>query len=167
VLAEIGAGDIPQLLVFNKIDRIEGGAAEQVRALGQGGDGEGDLASIGAIDQAPAGRERVWISARDALGLDLLREALGERLGLQRVVGDILLPVDAGRLRARLHALDAVRGEQLEADGWRLQVDLPVADAARLAAQADGAPLRPLLPAIDTGLPMERDPAGLPVESDA
>ena len=36
--------------------------------------------------------------------------ALGDRLGLQRVVGDIVLPTDAGRLRARLHALDAVRG---------------------------------------------------------
>jgi hypothetical protein len=44
-----------------------------------------------------------------------------------------------------------------------LQVDLPVADAARLAAQADGAPLRPLLPAIDDGLPADR----FPVESDA
>jgi GTP-binding protein HflX len=147
VLREIGAGDMPQLLVFNKIDRIEG--------------------ALPRIDQRGEDRLAVWVSARDELGIDLLREALGERLGLQRVVGDILLPVDAGRLRARLHALDAVRGEQLEADGWRLQVDLPVADAARLAAQADGAPLRPLLPAIDTGLPMERDPAGLPVESDA
>ena len=44
------------------------------------------------------------------------------------------------------HALDAVLGEEHDADGWRLRVDLPVADAARLASQADGAPLRPLLP---------------------
>jgi len=89
----------------------------------------------------------VWVSARDGLGIDLLREALGERLGLKRVAGEILLPTDAGRLRARLHALDAVQGEQHGDDGWRLQVDLPVADAARLAAQDDGAPLRSLLPA--------------------
>ena len=59
---------------------------------------------------------------------------------------EIVLPTDAGRLRARLHALDAVLGEEHDGDGWRLRVDLPVADAARLAAQADGAPLRPLLP---------------------
>ena len=38
-----------------------------------------------------------------------LRDALGERLDLQRVVGDIVLPTDAGRLRARLHALDAAQ----------------------------------------------------------
>ena len=147
VLAEIGAGDLPQLLVFNKIDRIEGATPR--------------------IDQRGEDRHAVWLSARDGLGLDLLRDALGERLDLQRVVGDIVLPVDAGRLRARLHALDAVRREELDADGWRLTVDLPVADAARLAAQADGAPLRPLLPAIDTGLPAERFPMGLSVELDA
>ena len=147
VLREIDAGNIPQLLVFNKIDRIEGATPR--------------------IDQRGEDRHAVWLSARDGLGLDLLRDALGERLDLQRVVGDIVLPVDAGRLRARLHALDAVRREELDADGWRLTVDLPVADAARLAAQADGAPLRPLLPAIDTGLPAERFPMGLSVELDA
>jgi len=135
VLGEIGAGDIPQLLVFNKIDRIEG--------------------AVPRIDRRGEERHAAWISARDGLGLDLLREALGERLGLQRVVGEILLPTDAGRLRARLHALDAVRGEQHDADGWRLRVDLPAADAMRLAAQADGAPLRPLLPVPDPELPVE------------
>ena len=143
VLREIDAGDIPQLLVFNKIDRIEG--------------------AVPRIDQRGEDRHAVWLSARDGLGLDLLRDALGERLDLQRVVGDIVLPTDAGRLRARLHALDAVRSEELDADGWRLRVDLPLADAARLAAQPDGAPLRALLPANDTGLPEER----FPVESNA
>ena len=143
VLREIGAGDIPQLLVFNKIDRIEG-AAPRIDRRGE----DGGLA--------------VWISARDGLGIDLLREALGERLGLRRVIGEILLPTDAGRLRARLHALDAVRGETHDGDGWHLRVDLPLADAARLAAQADGAPLRPLLPTQTSELP-----ATLPVELDA
>ena len=84
-----------------------------------------------------------------------MRDALGQRLGLRRVIGEITLPTDAGRLRARLHALDAVRGERHEADGWHIAIDLPVADAARLAAQADGAPLRPLLPVADPELPVE------------
>ena len=143
VLREIGAGDIPQLLAFNKIDRIEGASPR--------------------IDQRGEDGIAAWISARDGLGIDLLRDALGERLGLQRVVGDILLPTDAGRLRARLHALDAVLGEEHKADGWRLRVDLPMVEAARLAAQADGAPLRPLLPAAASGLSAGR----FPVELDA
>ncbi len=129
VLAEIGAGEIPQLMVFNKIDRIEGASAR--------------------IDERGDERSAVWLSARDGIGLDLLRQALGDRLGLQRLIGEVLLPTDAGRLRARLHALDAVRGEQHGADGWRLQLDLPIADALRLAAQDDGAPLRTLLPVVE------------------
>ena len=137
VLREIGAGDIPQMLVFNKIDRIEGA---QARVDQRGGEGVA-----------------AWVSARDGLGMDLLRDALGERLGLRRVVGDVSLPTGAGRLRARLHALDAVRGEEHDADGWRLRVDLPIADAARLAAQADGAPLRALLPAATSLHPVESD----------
>ena len=132
VLAEIGADDIPQLLVYNKIDRIEGAVA---RHDAQAGDGPG----------------RAWISARDGQGLDLLREAIAAASGMRRVRGDVRLPPEAGRLRARLHALEAVRGESHDEAGWRLHVDLALADAARLAAQADGAPLRPLLPVEAAG----------------
>lgn len=135
VLGEIGAGDLPQLLVFNKIDRIDGAQPR--------------------YDQDPAAladdavRESVWISARDGTGLDLLSQALARRLGMRRVEGALHLPPEAGRLHARLHALDAVREESSDEHGWHLRVDLAHADAARLAAQADGAALRTLLPPDD------------------
>ncbi|WP_149194983.1 ribosome rescue GTPase HflX [Luteimonas suaedae] len=156
VLAEIGAGDIPQLLVFNKIDRlplagaaIDTGAATDAHADGDGAGTRVPMAPRhdrphGAAADEP-GRERVWISAREDRGLDLLRNALTAHLGLRRIVADLALPASAGRLRARLHELDAVRGERHDEDGWHLRIDLPHTDAARLAAQADGAPLRPLL----------------------
>ena len=131
VLNEIGAGDIPQLLVFNKIDRIDGA---DVRHDGQDG----------IPDESR--RERVWISARDGRGLDLLQTVLGKRLGLQHVTGELRLPPDAGRLRARLHQLEVIRSEQADEEGWLLQVDLPIAEAEKLAASADGAPIRALLP---------------------
>ena len=60
VLAEIGAEHIPQILVYNKIDRLE----LQPR-IDRNADG-----------QATA----VWISAEKRLGLDLLAEAVAERL---------------------------------------------------------------------------------------
>ena len=131
VLNEVGAGELPQLLVFNKIDRIEG---SEVRHDGQ--DGIPDTAR----------RERVWMSARDGLGLDLLQSVLGKRLGLQHVSGDLRLPPTAGRLRSRLHQLEVVRGEQVDEDGWLLQVEIPIAEAEKLAAGEDGAPIRALLP---------------------
>ncbi|MGJ4730208.1 ribosome rescue GTPase HflX [Luteimonas sp. SDU101] len=144
VLAEIGAGDIPQLLVFNKIDRIEGAQAR--RDAPEAANGSGDALPGGTV---ALGRERVWISARDGLGLDLLQQALSQRLAQRRIVAELALPPEAGRLRARLHQLEAVRAESQDEHGWRLQVDLSEADAARLAAQGDGALLRPLLPELE------------------
>ena len=174
VLQEIGAGEIPQLLVYNKIDkiridkiRVDAIPSDHTAAL------ESDAPPIGGPEgfslaiperepQGPdrpgiaprhdiptQGRERIWISARGSLGLELLREAIARATSLRRVQGDVRLPPEAGRLRARLHALEAVRGESHDEQGWRVSVDLALADAARLAAQADGAPLRALLPAAD------------------
>ena len=159
VLQEVGAGDIPQVLVYNKIDRIA--ALPDAEAAGAGhsefppassGPGEAKSGIPPRRDIPNEGRQRVWVSARESRGLDLLREAVGGMIGARRVQGDVHLPPEAGRLRARLHALEAVRDESHHegpegAGGWNLRVDLALADAARLASQADGAPLRPLLAA--------------------
>lgn len=131
VLQAVGAGDLPQLLVFNKIDRIEGA---EVRHDAQ--DGIPD----------PARRERVWVSARDGRGLEELQHALGQRLDLRHLTGQLRLPPSAGRLRSRLHQLEVVRNEQSDEEGWLLEVDLPMVEAERLAAGQDGAPLRAMLP---------------------
>jgi GTP-binding protein HflX len=77
--------------------------------------------------------------------MDLLRAAIGEALELRHVTGTVELPPRAGRLRARLHELGAVRAEQAGEGGWQLQVDLAEADALRLYAQPHGDLLRPLL----------------------
>jgi len=135
VLAEIGAGDIPQLLVYNKVDRL-------------GVPARHDQPHAGDHPDEAATRERVWVSARDHDGLDLLRAALGRRLGLRRLQAELRLPPEAGRLRARLHEVDAIRSESHDDTGWTLDIDLPLSDARRLAAQAGGEPLQPLLPAM-------------------
>lgn len=132
VLAEVGAGELPQLLVFNKIDRIEGAEPRHDHSGGEADD--------------PGHRERVWLSARDGRGLELLQAALARRLDFQRTLGELRLPPQAGRLRARLHELGAVSAEQADEEGWLLQIDLPRGEAERLAAGAGGEPLRALLP---------------------
>jgi GTPase len=129
VLREIDAGDITQLLVFNKIDRLDDVAPRRDQPAADGG-----------------ARERVWVSARDGAGLDLLRDALGARLGLRRIHGDLRLPADSGRLRARLHEIGAVRSECHDEQGWTLQLDLAESDIVRLAAHPYGAPLQDWLP---------------------
>ncbi|MBW3549882.1 MAG: GTPase HflX [Proteobacteria bacterium] len=146
VLHEIGAADIPQVLVFNKIDKLDHDQA----ADGPHPDGSQQRApdprTRPRLDRpAEQGRLRVWLSARDGLGLDLLRTAVGEALELRHVRGEVQVPSRAARLRARLHELGAVRSEHADEHGWRLEVDLAEVDAQRLLVQEHGEALRALV----------------------
>jgi GTP-binding protein HflX len=71
VLAEIGADNVPQLLVFNKLDALDA----QHQPLQMQDEYELDGASV----------PRIFVSARAGLGLDLLRSALAQRA--QEVLG--------------------------------------------------------------------------------
>lgn len=68
VLGEIGADQLPMLEVYNKIDLLEGVEPQIQR------DGEGKP-------------QRVWLSAREGKGLDLLRQTIAELLGEDLFVG--------------------------------------------------------------------------------
>ena len=125
VLTEIGAGDIPQILVYNKIDRLEDTGPRH--------------------DQPHGARERLWLSAQTGAGVDTLKQVLGRRFSDRQVVGELILRPADGRLRARLHALGAVRGERVDESGWHLQLEMPLAVAERLAAETGGHALQPLL----------------------
>lgn len=129
VLEEIGAGDLPQVLVYNKIDRLE--------------------AALPRFERGDDTRPRAWVSAKDRLGLDDLREGLAQLFGLQRIVATLKLPSAAARLRSQLHELGAVRAENHDEDGWEIDIDLPMSDAYRLLADPHAAPLKALLPDPD------------------
>jgi GTPase len=102
VLESIGAGEIPQLRVFNKIDRL-GRAPERVRGL------------PGAV----------WLSAVTGIGINLLRDTLQEIFGQIAARFMVALPPSHGRLRARLFELGHVREEMPAADGGtRLEVEM-------------------------------------------
>jgi GTP-binding protein HflX len=134
VLKHIDAGEIPQILVYNKIDLI---------ALRQAQD---DRQGFEPRRERPAeGVEKVWTSARTGAGLDLLRNALSERYTAQRVHGELQLQPKSARLRARLHALGAIINEIADEHGWRVRLDLPRAQAEQLATEAGGHALEALL----------------------
>ena len=126
VLASIGADDLPQIAVFNKIDRT--GDAPRV---------EFDA------DGRPV---RVWLSAHSGQGVTNLLSALEVRLGndLLRVV--LIVPPAKGRARARLHRAGAVRSEAVNADGsFAIEVSLRRHDLERLCRE-EGLEL----PAVDS-----------------
>ncbi len=100
VLEEIGANEVPVLHVFNKTDR----AGREPR-----------------IDRDDQGLPAcVWISALDGGGMDLLHQALAERMAHSWVNRWIQLPPEAGRLRSRLHDAGEVLDEDYGADGSML-----------------------------------------------
>jgi GTP-binding protein HflX len=112
VLEEIGASDVPQILVYNKMDR-----------LAANGDGTAPTARLDSID---GGRvQRVWLSAVTGAGLDLLREAITRALQHDRVHCWLQVPDSAGRLRARLFASGLVASEREAQTGWELEIDAP------------------------------------------
>ena len=124
VLEEIEAGDIPQLHVMNKIDLVQVGGPEDDEAAMPGDPSRQRLAP--RIDRDGKGRPvRVWLSAATGAGVDLLRQALGELLGGERVQSTLRLPLSAGRLHARLRAAGAISGETVDEHGWQLRIDAP------------------------------------------
>ena len=117
VLAEIGAASIPQVIVYNKIDRLQRPAA---------------------IERDEAGMpSAVWISAEKRLGIDLLTAAIAERLSRFARRARVRLPAGAGALRSRLYAAKAVRDERAAEDGSiELAVELPDVEIQALARTA-------------------------------
>jgi GTP-binding protein HflX len=153
VLEEIGAGDVPQLHVMNKIDVVQanGHVGEDTEALHHA-EPHATAGTRARIVRDAEGRPtQVWLSARTGEGLDLLRQALGERLGGERVQTELQLPLSAGRLHARLRAAGAIAGESVDEHGWRLQIDAPRSVIAPLGGghPQDAALLREVLGSPD------------------
>jgi GTPase len=132
VLREIGAGDLPQVLVFNKIDLI--GAHTRVGEHQEAAiDGrspqdsdEPHVAMSPRLDWIDGGETpRAWVSAVSRAGLDGLRTAIERRLGAERIQAELHVPSASGRLRARLHAQGLVAEENAEESGWRIRIDAP------------------------------------------
>jgi len=126
VLREIGAGDLPQVLVFNKIDLIEGDRANGVDVANGTENPASRTAMTPRLDWIAGGETpRAWVSAVDRAGLDGLKTAIERRLGAERIQAELHIPSASGRLRARLHAQGLVAEENAEEAGWRIRIDAP------------------------------------------
>ncbi len=117
VLEEIGAAELPQLRVFNKIDLLEEFAPR--------------------IDRDDQGRPvAVWLSAQTGAGVELLFDAVAELLGQERVLETLLLQPSQARLRAKLYEYNAVTEEHYGHDGSiELAVNIQKADLLRILSQ--------------------------------
>ena len=118
VLKEIDADEIPTLLIFNKIDALSGVEPR--------------------IDRNEDGLPyRVWLSAKDGVGIDLLRQAIAEVLAIDVIRETLGLPASAGRLRAMLFEQGAVLSETYDDAGSSvLKICIPKDDYLTILANA-------------------------------
>jgi GTP-binding protein HflX len=114
VLEEIGAADLPQLKIYNKIDLID--AAEP------------------RIDRDDSGKPvAVWLSAQTGAGAELLDQAVAELLGTEMVIAQLLLRPQDGRLRAALYEQQAIAEESFREDGVAVaSLRVPKSDLLRI-----------------------------------
>jgi len=97
VLDELGAGEKPRLLAFNKADLL-------------------DRAARDAAVPAPAIAGRVFVSALTGYGMDTLRAEIAALLASMWVDVDVAVPYAAGELLARVRERGAVELEYGERD---------------------------------------------------
>src|SRR5690606_17739117 len=80
VLDEIGAGDLPRIVVMNKIDRLDTGARQDTIDGGE--------------------RPRVWLSAHEGVGMDLLFGAIADHFAELRACYRAFDPPPHAAIRA-------------------------------------------------------------------
>ncbi|HUS60920.1 MAG TPA: GTPase HflX, partial [Acidimicrobiales bacterium] len=93
VLDEIGVGGIPELIVFNKADRIDAPAAKRLIEDHEGA---------------------VLISAEDGTGVDDLMLVVADRLRALNTLVELIVPYDRGDVLAALHRDGEVVAEEHE-----------------------------------------------------
>jgi GTP-binding protein HflX len=117
VLTEIGANGLPILEVYNKLDLLEGVEPQIQR-------------------DADGKPQRVWVSARDGRGMDLVKQAVAELLGDDLFVATLRMPRGLERLRAQFFSLGAVQSETHDEEGTsQLAVRLPRVELNRLVSR--------------------------------
>jgi len=113
VLAEIGAGNIPQLLVLNKIDRLDAGFDDAAWGRRMGNEDSGGLRAVG-------------ISAVTGMGVDRLVAAIDEVLPFDPILRAVYrFPAADGATLALLHACGKVLEVRYEGDECVADVEAP------------------------------------------
>jgi GTP-binding protein HflX len=118
VLAEIGAGAVPRIFLFNKIDRV-GDAAAEARVTGE---------------LRARWPEAIVLSARRAADVTALRERLIAFFARDLVEGDVHVPYDRQQLRGEIFAACEVLAESYDDAGVIFRVRAHPALLERLRA---------------------------------
>jgi GTP-binding protein HflX len=115
VLAEIGASEIPQILVMNKLDRLAPDSAQSSAALRRR-----------LLGDAAASTPAVSISAITGAGIGDLQEAIDQALLLDPIVrAKFRLPLADGATLAMLHAFGRVLDVRYTGQECEVEAEIP------------------------------------------
>jgi len=117
VLEEIGAGERPMLIVFNKMDRVTDDAAPSLHER--------------AKEIAP---DSVFVSALAEGGLEPLRRALLSTVRALKPVTELRVSTSDGRLLAELHRVGEVLDQRNDGEEMVIRVRLDAAALGRIRA---------------------------------
>jgi len=125
VLREIGADDVPELVVFNKADLLGPPSADP----DDGADDTRDRVRR-LIERHPGS---VLMSAGDGRGVDELLTAIGEHLRELANVVELVVPYDRGDVIAAVHRQGEVVSESHDPEATRLWARIRPEDVGRFA----------------------------------
>ena len=106
IIEQIGAQEIPSIIVMNKIDEMSDFHPR--------------------VDKDYAGNiYRVWLSAHTGEGIDLLYQALSERLSGMMTYAGIQLDVQSAYIRSEIHKVGFIQKEKMNEFGqWLLEINV-------------------------------------------
>lgn len=142
VLREIGAGAVPELFVFNKRDKLDGGelpAAVQAFLAGlrdrpQSPPAPGPAPSDGAASDSSAYAGAIQVSAKDASDVARVRQAIIDFFDRDLEQTEIFVPYNRQELRGVLYENAEVIAERFDEQGIYFSVRIDKVALARLRA---------------------------------
>lgn len=119
VIEMIGASNVSQIEVYNKIDE--------------------HLALKQRIEISENHKStRIWLSSKTGEGVDLLLSAIAGHLSQNKTPHFINVPISAGQLRAKLFDIGAVKRENVDnMGGWLMEVELEEFKLHKLCKEAN------------------------------
>ena len=115
VIGDVGARDLPEIVVFNKADLVDDDTRLVLRGL------------------AP---QALFVSSRTGEGIDELRETIEHTLPLPAVEVRAVVPYDRGDLVSAVHENGIILAQEHGPDGTFLHAHVPAILGGRLAAYA-------------------------------
>lgn len=131
VLKQLDADRVPQIRVYNKIDKLDRRPRITTNRHGEG--------------------RAAWLSATTGEGVPMLLETISDRLQRKTLHGVVHLQASQGRLRAKLFDLGAVLNEEsLDDGGWTLELKIGERDFQRFIRRENlESDILDLLPTMD------------------